>query len=184
MALGDPYATLADLKARFDVTDSVDDAAMTQALSSASRAVELHTDRQFNLATSETGRLYEPYSNRLLVVDDFQFAETITVALSDGTAVTTFDAGPTDAINQHGVAWKLRGSWLAERYTVTTRWGWASVPAQVKEATLILASELFKLKDAPFGVAGFGDFGVVRIRDNPKVAALLDPYRLTGPRVL
>jgi len=33
---------------------------------------------------------------------------------------------------------------------------------------------LYKLKDAPFGVMGFGGMGnVVRVRENPKVMALL-----------
>jgi hypothetical protein len=41
----------------------------------------------------------------------------------------------------------------------------------------MLAEETFKLKDAPFGVAGFGDFGVVRVRENPAVARLLAPYK-------
>jgi hypothetical protein len=33
------------------------------------------------------------------------------------------------------------------------------------------------LKDAPFGVAGFGEFGAVRVRNNPRAMALLQPYR-------
>jgi hypothetical protein len=40
----------------------------------------------------------------------------------------------------------------------------------------MLAEETFKMKDAPFGVAGFSDFGAVRVRDNPKVMSLLNRY--------
>jgi hypothetical protein len=47
----------------------------------------------------------------------------------------------------------------------------------VKQAALIAATDLFKLKDAPYGVAGFGEFGAVRIQDNLRVASLLAPYR-------
>ncbi len=59
---------------------------------------------------------------------------------------------------------------------VTAQWGWASIPDGVTQATKVLAAELFKLSDAPLGVAGFGEFGVVRVRENPKVRALLLPY--------
>lgn len=62
------------------------------------------------------------------------------------------------------------------RVQVTARWGWAAVPDPVRQACLILAAELFKLRSAPFGVAGFGEYGVVRVRENPKVCALLKPY--------
>jgi hypothetical protein len=66
-----------------------------------------------------------------------------------------------------------------EAIQVTGIWGWDSVPYAVRAATGILAAELFKLKDAPFGVAGFGDLGVVRIKDNPIVDRLLGPYKRT-----
>lgn len=59
---------------------------------------------------------------------------------------------------------------------ITATFGWPRVPSNVKQACLILAEELFKVKDAPFGVAGFADYGAVRVRENPKVASLLQNY--------
>lgn len=57
-------------------------------------------------------------------------------------------------------------------------WGWPSIPDPVREAALILAVDCFKLKDAPFGVAGFGAEGfTVRVKQNPQALALLQPYR-------
>jgi hypothetical protein len=47
----------------------------------------------------------------------------------------------------------------------------------VKQACLLLAAEILKLKDAPFGVAGFDGFGVVRVGQNRRATALLGPYR-------
>jgi hypothetical protein len=61
---------------------------------------------------------------------------------------------------------------------ITATFGWPSVPSNVKQACLILAEEIFKMKDAPFGVAGFSNYGVVRVRENPKVAELLADYSL------
>ena len=61
---------------------------------------------------------------------------------------------------------------------VTAKFGWSSVPTDVTEATVIKAASLFKRKDAPFGVAGFGEFGVVRIgRNDPDVVELLSAHR-------
>jgi hypothetical protein len=43
-----------------------------------------------------------------------------------------------------------------------------------------LAEELYKLKDAPYGVAGWSQYGAIRVRENPKVAELLADYSLNG----
>jgi hypothetical protein len=67
---------------------------------------------------------------------------------------------------------------------VTAKFGWSAVPVDVEEACLLKAASLFKRKDAPFGVAGFGEFGVVRIRRDSDVGELLNPYvRYARPEV-
>jgi hypothetical protein len=43
-------------------------------------------------------------------------------------------------------------------------------------ATLLLAADLFKLKDAPFGIAGSADFGQVRVQAGSQVELLITPY--------
>jgi hypothetical protein len=63
-----------------------------------------------------------------------------------------------------------------DRIQITGVFGWPAVPAAVKQASLISAADLFRMKDAPFGVAGFGEFGAVKITANPKVMALLQRY--------
>jgi hypothetical protein len=61
---------------------------------------------------------------------------------------------------------------------VTAKWGWPAVPPAVKQAAFIVAADLFKAKDSAFGVAGFGEFGAVRVgsRMNPQAQALLAPF--------
>ena len=55
----------------------------------------------------------------------------------------------------------------------------ASVPDDIVQACLILSTRLFKRKDSPEGVAGFADFGAVRLsRMDPDVQALLNPFRI------
>lgn len=63
-----------------------------------------------------------------------------------------------------------------DRVKVTGVFGWPAVPFLISEATLTLAIDLFKLKDAPFGVAGFAEYGAVRVRSNPQIRSMIQPY--------
>jgi hypothetical protein len=63
-----------------------------------------------------------------------------------------------------------------DRVQIIGTWGWSSVPPPVTQANFILAADLFKMKDAPFGVAGVSDLGVVRIQSNPWLTEMLRPY--------
>jgi hypothetical protein len=63
-------------------------------------------------------------------------------------------------------------SWVEDRVMV------ASVDApEVVEAELLLASRLYKRRQSPEGVAGFGDLGIIRIlaRD-PDIELLLEAH--------
>jgi hypothetical protein len=101
------------------------------------------------------------------------------------TTVTEFSTLPRARHGETWPYWQVRVRPFAaacfpcweDGVQVTAQWGWAAVPPAVKEACLILAEETFKLKDAPFGIQGYGDYGPVRVRDNPKVASMLNPYR-------
>lgn len=199
MALGDPYATLAELKGRLGITNTADDTRLTSALAAASLGVELLCHRQFNDAGATSPRTYVAVTTGLAKVDDFSTTVGLQVAIDldgDGTFEITltidvdFQLEPAGGV-VGGVPgwpfWRLRIRSRSARFfpicgadrlvQVTARWGWAAVPAPVKEATLLGAQELFSLKEAPFGVAGFGEFGVVRVRDNPKIRGLLAGYR-------
>jgi hypothetical protein len=196
MPLGDPYASLPELKSYLKITDTADDDELDDALASATREVEDHCDRQFNKETSATARVYLPEGCDWVIVDDFHTTTDLVVKSDeddDGTYETTWAATDYQLHPLNGVVrgrtgfpyWEVKpvGSGLlfptwGERATVqvTAQWGWASVPAPVKQACLIIAAETFKLKDAPFGVAGFGEFGAVRVKDNPLAARKLMPY--------
>ncbi len=199
MAIGSSYATDTALKARLNITDANDDAAINLALSSASQEIEGICGRQFNDAGTATARIYYPDSPTVVMVDDFSTASGLILLAdygNDGVYEYTWVAanyqvepinGVVDgtpgwpynrirAINQYyPLWWGAIGSPRAS-LQVTAQWGWASVPANVQEACLLGAEEIFKLKDAPFGVAGFGAMGAVRVRENPKIMALLDRY--------
>jgi len=61
--------------------------------------------------------------------------------------------------------------------------GWPSVPAPIKQATMILAGRyLQRSRSAPFAILTFGDGGeAARLtRSDPDVAMLLSPYTRSG----
>lgn len=201
MALGDNYHTLAELKTRLGISDSTEDAALNAASSSASRNIEKYCRRQFNDAGSATARTYWPLSRYVVLVDDFHTTSGLQVATDvddDGTyetiwATTDYINEPVDGIRDGVTGWPYWKITAVESYVfydyrrpsvqVTARWGWAAVPAPVKEASLALAEEIFKMKDSPYGIAGFGEFGFVRVRENPKIVSLLMNYRRRAVRV-
>lgn len=192
MALGDDYATLAQLKAYLGITDDVDDTKLTDALGATSRGIELACGRVFNDAGVTSAREYPPTTVRTLRVDDFHTTVGLTVASDlddDGTYETPWVASDYRAEPRNGVVngqpgWPFmmlratgrNGRYLSGLTQVVARWGWASVPRPVRQSCLVVASEMRKLADAPFGVAGFGEYGAVRVRANPVVMGWLAPY--------
>lgn len=197
MAIGDPYATLPELKSYLRIDNTTDDSEMTDALAAASRGITDFCKRQFNKETTATPRTYKATRSRLAMVDDFHTTTGLVVKTDDdedGVFETTWTGADYELQPLNGVRngepgwpyWKIRSVessaltfTVATQATVqiTAQWGWNAVPDPVKQACLILAAETFKLRDAPFGVAGFGDFGAVRVRDNPMARAKLMPYR-------
>jgi hypothetical protein len=61
---------------------------------------------------------------------------------------------------------------------VVGTFGWASVPAAIKQAAILLSLRQYRRYDSPLGVAGFDDVSVIRVgRVDPDVQRLIDPFR-------
>jgi hypothetical protein len=189
-ALGGPYSTRAKLKRRMGIPDSntAQDTDCDDELASASSAINKFCGRQFGQATELSARSFPMDSTGVDIDDVYDLAGL----LIDGVAYSTdtHTALPLDGVHDGVPGWpyeRLESAWATHpiyaalrnwpsmRVVVTALWGWAEVPADIERACLMLASDGLKSKDAPFGVAGFGDY-VVRVRANPKVAELLAPY--------
>lgn len=197
--LGGPYATRSALKVRMGIPDSNSsrDEELDQRLRSASSDINSWCHRQFGRAEVATVRTF-PVSLSGVDTHDFWSTQDLAITpylgLTAGTAwdVSTLALEPTDGIVDQVPGWPYRricmggyGShplWMASNwygYTVrvTAKWGWAAVPEPVITSCLMLAVADDKAKDAPFGVAGFGDFAI-RIRANPMVEQKLKAYVL------
>lgn len=195
MALGDPYATVEELKNRLGIADYEDEVRLQDAVDAATDGINKFCGRQFNDAGSATARVFKADHECLVRVDDFHTTTGLVVKTDDGDSGvygTTWSAVDYELHPLNGVVDGLPGwPWHTIRSVnyrlfpcyrragvqVTAQWGWAEVPTNVHEACLIAAEEIFKIRDTPFGIGGYGDFGVIRVRDNPFTARMLNPYR-------
>jgi hypothetical protein len=193
VAITNGYLTLTELKTQLSIADTVDDTSLEQAIEAASREIDRYCGRRFYYDADVSARSYTASNPFRLYVDDFGTTTGLVLKTDDnddGTFETTWSASDYQVEPLNGrvesQAWAyfkltiLNGALplgRRARVQVTARWGWATTPTDVKEACYLLASDLFKAKDAPFGVAGFGDMGLIRIRSNPRAADLLDVYR-------
>lgn len=206
MALGDPYITADDLATYLGVAGGKDKPLMENAVAAASDLVTDHCQRDFNTTTTATARVYETRTHLVCDVDDFHTTTDLVVKTDTGdngtynqtwTITTDFVLEPRNGVEAALTGFPYRrviavGSYLfpentgRARVQVTAKWGWAAIPDKVKQATRILAAELYRLKDAPLGIAAAGEFGPLRVREVPQVALLLKAYQhpvRTGPRV-
>jgi hypothetical protein len=200
--LGNLYFTVASLKSRVGIsqTDVNSDAELHGACYAASRAIETYTDRTFYQSASQA-RTFIPQGWYELSLPAFcelvSISELATDDAGDGTFETVWAASdyqllpvnpqaapetrPYNCLRAVGThTFPLTVPTVLtrmDRVRITGTWGWPAVPNAIRQAVAILAAETFRLKDAPFGVAGFGEFGAIRIKQNPMVEAFAAPYQ-------
>jgi hypothetical protein len=169
---------------------------ITIALSAASRGIDEIAGRRFYADADATQvRYYSPSDSWTLYVDDII---TITTLKTDDSGDGTFEN--TWTLNTDYVKEPLNAAADTEPWTklcvhpngsyyfpisyprsveLTGKFGWAVVPAQIKQATTLAAHRLLKrAREVPFGVAGIGlDGSAVRITSqDPDVMALVAPF--------
>lgn len=197
------YTSVEELKDRLGVTTSASDLSCQKAVQAAARAIEGHCGRHFYQV--QEARTFVPYEIWDLPIDDLVSLTSCKVDMDgDGIYETTFTLN-TDFQLATGI-WEFNQLASGElrpftqariingagggkfwpfiwpfaplnRVQITGTWGWPEVPFGVQQATLQVAAEFFKLKDAPFGIAGTSEFGYMRIpKQNPYITRLLSPY--------
>jgi hypothetical protein len=187
MAITNGYATLAEIKAYLSISDSTDDTLLEKLVESSSRSIDKIANRRFYADTSATTRLYRAYSDIFVYTDDISGTSGLVVKVDeDGngtysktvTLNTDFILDPLTAsalgrpftqltMVSNTETWPifpgLTQNGLRPGVQVTAKFGWPSVPSDVNVACLILTADLYKRKDAPGGVLGLGDLGVIRM---------------------
>lgn len=161
------------------IEDTVDDNAIAKALASASRAVDRycsqHVPRQFGSTAVPEARYYSPRwdcasARWVIEIDDVDatFVSGMIVKVDTSNSdtydqtVTSYIMRPKNAAKVNRVYTQisiLSSSQVMPTYwpdsaEVTVRWGWASVPDVVWEATALQTNRYFKRRTAPFGVTG------------------------------
>lgn len=187
MALTNCYCTLAEFQARAGIDDTIDDVILEQVITGVSRMIDEYTRRHFYSA-SET-RYYTPAQvdyceiDDLLAVLSFATDDNIDRTYATTWAATDYDLLPTNAATD-GKPYTMVAVAPNGRYTfprvarglkINGTFGYAATtPPVVREACLLQAQRIFKRKDAPFGIMGAPELGMLRIsRLDPDVAMLL-----------
>jgi hypothetical protein len=194
------YAALKVFKPWVGVDDPFDDGQVQMVLDAATRAIDQMTGRHFTLETGVTKTFLASDPNRLDVTDLIS-ATSITVDINGNQTfsrtLTTNDYDLYPWVDATGLP-SLRFDSVRIRPTsslgfspgylvrIIGNFGYVDtgnvVPADVKQACLILASRLWKRRETPFGVLSMPDIGtgVQLRRTDPDVANLLDPYTLSS----
>jgi hypothetical protein len=201
--LGHLYVTPAALRSRIGLaaTDTSADLELHDACFAASRSIEQLCDRAFWRTATGTVRVFAACGWYEVELPDFSDLVSVSALDTDGDGDGVFEtawsasdyqlrpvnpaAAPETLPYTEIHALGTRTFPLAlggptdriERVQVTGVFGWPAVPHLVRAAAAIQAAELFRLKDAPFGVASFGEYGAIRVRANPMAEQMVRPYR-------
>lgn len=186
------YVSLTEMTDFLRSTIVADEVETSAATAAAEAAINAYCQRVFTVPTDDSVRTFVANSWDLLRVHDI--ANTTDLAIvNNGSTLTASDyqletsPGVTSQIGVDGRTWPwsyiriLSGHW--ERSTssealisITARWGWPAVPAEVEMATKLLARDYLLARDTSFGIVQVGDFSR-RIAANGVVADLLAPLR-------
>ena len=191
------YLDREEFKASVSLTgQTYADADVDRAVAAASRAIDNATGRRFYPdSTTAHVRYYTPPNPWGFDIDDLITLTSLKTDMDgDGTYETTWTVttdfllepfnAAEDGRPYERVAVQPYGSQslrcLPREVEVTGKFGWATVPEEIKQATAILAGRLLKRsREAPFGVVTVGFEGpAARIaRTDPDLDSLLCEYR-------
>lgn len=192
MALTNAYASLIQLKSAIGIADGIDDPMLEMAIESASRQIDSYTERYFYNAGTAV-KIFSPIDNYVCPTEDFITLTKVETS-EDGEswdtewAATDWQAEPLNG-RSGGLVTSYTQIRAIESYLfpyrngeatvrLTGQWGWSAVPIAITQATIILASRIFKRLDSPLGIIS-GELGSMRVgyRLDPDVQHLIEPYR-------
>jgi len=194
MTIVNGYCTFGEFQAWTQIPGLTKTTVIEDVITATSRAIDDYCQRFFWKTDVEprTFGACDPYRVDFGSFNDLALAIAVkTDAAGDGTFETTWAASdyqllpfdqPTDrpyvAVEAiAGRTFPIRHGQLGrrDRVQITGEWGWAAIPAVVKQACLIKAARVFGRHQAIYGVAGVNEFGPIRILpDDNDVVDLLE----------
>lgn len=203
MTITNGYLTTAEARTYAGLSDLADTELLDDVVTAVSRAIDNACQRTFFQQVAQA-RTFVTQSAAMLTLGAFNDLISITTLKfdrdGDGVFEETISAsnfglldsdfpetGPYTAIELYNQTWYpvpggTAGTGRTKLTQVTGTWGWPAVPAQVKQACRLQVARVMKRQESPLGVAGFGEFGVVRVsRLDPDIDAMLQPYKLLSP---
>jgi hypothetical protein len=186
------YVSDAELSDYLRNTIVADEVEIASALAAAENSVNSYCQRTFVVPTAATTRTFVGCQSYVLDVPDIANTTDL-VILDDGSAVPSTDyqleispntIGP---VGVDGRTWpytrirRIAGYWDIDTdreatISITARWGWPAIPAEVEMATKLLARDYLLARDTGFGIVQVGDFSR-RVAANGVVVDLLSPLR-------
>lgn len=196
MAITNGYASLAEVKAALDITDSVDDTVIEGTIEAVSRAFDNYTGRFFWVDGSVSIRYYQtPFSDRVYT-DDISTSTGLIVATDnngDGTFENTWSASDynlqeynaaLDSLPYSCIETALQGNYtfpsVKRGVKITAKFGWAAVPKPINNVCVIQSERIFKRFDSPLGSMATNALGKVYLNKqelDSDIEMLLKPYR-------
>jgi hypothetical protein len=202
LSITNGYLTAEEAREYVGQNDSRAIEILEDVVTASSRLVDRHCGRHFYQVTA-TARIFDSADGYSLTFGPFNDLVSVTTVKTDDNedgsyettrSASTYQLHPVGATTKAPAAWPytslhmLGGASLPVIGTtgrhglieITGTWGWpTAVPPEVKAATRIIVAEVFKLKDAPLGVAGFGEMGVSYVgrRMPARALDLLAPFR-------
>lgn len=197
MAVVNGYCTEAELREWMGDTGTIlSSAVLVNSINSASRAIDEYCGigRKFWLDGSAVSRDFRVREPNIAWVHDIGDASGMTVStddIGDGSFSTLWsssdyelspyvedDTKPHAFFRLHTFGRPFPVNRYRRTLRITAKFGWSAVPDQIHQACLMKANILVLRKDSPYGVAGFSEYGVVRLNrsEDPEITRLIAPF--------
>lgn len=191
------YITLAEAKAFMGDTTTTHDADIATAITAASRAIDLCTNRQFGKVSVAEQRFYTAVWDRrrcrwVVRIDDLMSTSGFAAVILDANGATvgtlteyTLEPRNAAAVSKPWTELVVKSTstrfptGARDEVAITALWGWTSVPAAVVEAAKLQTNRLASRRESPYGVAGSPQIGSelrLLARVDPDVAVSLSDY--------
>lgn len=191
------YCTVAELRSWMgDAGAILPTEILENAINATSRMIDGYCGRRFWQDSSPTIREFRVRDGDIAWVADIASTSGLVVQtddFGDGSfsttwATTDYDLSPYNTEDEantahcfyriHALTKSFPVHPLRRTLRVTGTFGWSAVPDQIHQACLMKSNMIVLRKDSPYGIAGFSEFGVVRINrtEDPEVTRLLGPF--------